>query len=138
MSQSTGPCPKCGKPRVRQSWCREHYNEYMREYLKKRYTRRRAQLLDSRGNQCAGCGIFADDASVRLEVDHIDPMEKRLNLSMLLSTGSMARVWVEFEKCQLLCSRCHKHKTAEQRHIDRSTRPPLEDYVAQKRLRERA
>lgn len=75
---------------------------------KHRPAARRAEWLRVNG-PCQICRSKKD-----LEVDHIDP-----------STKVSHRIWgwrgerrnLELAKCQVLCKRCHKKKTKEQRHL---------------------
>lgn len=83
--------------------------EYQRDWL----ARRRNKAIEILGGSCASCG---SDAS--LEFDHIDPTEKDPWLKP--SSGKMwSRSWTyilsEIDKCQLLCTRCHKAKTRDDR-----------------------
>lgn len=67
--------------------------------------RRIFELLCS--SKCAICG---EDDPLVLEFDHL--FDKRLDLSALIrSTAPWEKVKRELEKCQILCSNCHKRKT---------------------------
>lgn len=66
--------------------------------------RRAAWIADN--GPCRQCG-----SSDRLEVDHIDPEQKKHKISALWS-WSAARRAAELAKCQVLCFRCHKDKSA--------------------------
>ena len=76
--------------------------EYHREY----YYTRRAKLLAYLGDKCVRCG-----SEESLEFDHIEPELKSFDISanMTLSNPS---VRAELDKCQLLCTPCHRAKTA--------------------------
>lgn len=63
---------------------------------------RRKEWLAQNG-PCRKCG-----SSKRLEVDHIDPMTK---VSHRIWTWTEERRNVELAKCQVLCRRCHTHKS---------------------------
>jgi len=58
----------------------------------------------SENGPCAQCG-----STDRLEVDHIDPSTK---VSHRLWSFSLRRRKAELAKCQVLCYKCHKKKTA--------------------------
>lgn len=86
---------------------REEYNAYMKEYMLKRYHTRRNLLLDSLGAKCSKCGsVDRND----LEVDHIDRTQKTFDVARLWSVNEKL-FKSEIDKCQLLCSTCHKSKT---------------------------
>lgn len=72
-----------------------------REYQRKRAAKARAAWLT--GKKCVNCG-----ATKKLEVDHIDPSQKR---SHKVWTWSQGKREEELAKCQVLCFWCHKLKT---------------------------
>jgi 5-methylcytosine-specific restriction endonuclease McrA len=79
-----------------------------RRYARDWMRRRRESWLAANG-PCRQCGATAD-----LEVDHIDPAQK---VSHAVWSWSAARREAELAKCQVLCSTCHKKKTAAARPI---------------------
>jgi 5-methylcytosine-specific restriction endonuclease McrA len=81
------------------------YNNYQREYQLKRYHERMATAKIRLGNRCVECGTTED-----LEIDHIDPAKKTIKLSNLWSIAEHL-FNAELEKCQLLCSNCHRNKS---------------------------
>lgn len=81
------------------------YNNYMREYMLKRYHERRASAIKKLGGKCVDCGSKED-----LQIDHRDHKEKSFSLSKFWSV-SQVRFDAEIEKCQLLCQPCHLEKT---------------------------
>ena len=84
-------------------------NDYMRAYMARRYTDRRARALVILGEKCAKCVVTES-----LEVDHIDRHSKTRS-SRWWANLSEARFLAEMEKCQLLCRRHHMLKTLEER-----------------------
>jgi hypothetical protein len=84
---------------------------------RKRRTRRDARIksleyLAEKG--CCDCGI--KDPRV-LEFDHIDPKEKKYNISALLSRGtpwSSEILRSEIRKCRVICANCHRIHTVGQ------------------------
>lgn len=81
-------------------------NEYMREYMLKRYHQRRQQALEHLGGKCVVCG-----AEESLEFDHVDPEDKAFDIARRMAGVAEAKFWEEIEKCQLLCSTHHQEKT---------------------------
>lgn len=81
--------------------------------VKKRATRRRQNqrqltwdyLLD---HPCVCCG---ESDPVVLDFDHIDPTKKLFTIGTALK-HSRQKVLDEIKKCQVLCSNCHRRKTA--------------------------
>jgi 5-methylcytosine-specific restriction endonuclease McrA len=86
-----------------------HTKEQKREWARKKRIERRKFIYNYLGSKCSSCGT-----TDKLEVDHIDPVTKSNTVSHLL-THSEARLLEELDKCQLLCTPCHKKKTALQR-----------------------
>lgn len=93
---------------------REAYNAYMRDYMTRRYHRRRDAAIEALGGRCVECGSRED-----LELDHVDPSTKSFEIGKILSTGSEAKVEAELAKCVLRCSSCHRTKTAMELDWDR-------------------
>lgn len=80
-------------------------NEYMREYMKRRYHQRRAKAFEILGNKCTHCG-----STDKLEIDHINPKDKLIPLNKLWNI--MYGLFIdELKVCQLLCKSCHKQKS---------------------------
>ena len=77
---------------------RETQKGYQRQWIAKR----RSDWLADNG-PCIVCR-----STEKLEVDHIDPLEKETHR---VWSWSVARRDVELRKCQVLCSECHKAKT---------------------------
>lgn len=72
------------------------------------------------GGKCVMCGYSAHLAA--LEFDHIDPSTKRYQIALILSRTDRDRIWLEVQKCQLLCAVCHRIKTYETRDHTKQTR----------------
>ncbi len=63
-------------------------------------------------NPCTTCG---EKNPVLLEFDHIDPLNKKIEVSMLVGMGvSLSSLEKEINKCRVLCMRCHRLHTAKQ------------------------
>lgn len=80
--------------------------EYMREYMLKRYYKRRQLAFDILGEICVNCG-----SKENLEIDHIDPSLKTMNLSKMWNITEQ-RYLNELNLCQVLCNACHKTKSS--------------------------
>lgn len=78
---------------------------YMNEYMKNRWTARRASAIMYLGGKCAKCG-----STDELEFDHTDPTTKLMSVARA-SSRSESFFWAEVDKCQLLCKPCHKIKS---------------------------
>lgn len=60
-------------------------------------------------NPCCDCDQFYP--SYVMDFDHRIPQEKFKNVSYLVRNGSRKQVWEEIEKCDLVCSNCHRIRT---------------------------
>jgi 5-methylcytosine-specific restriction endonuclease McrA len=82
-----------------------------------RYYRIKAECIEALGGKCAGCGSIEN-----LEFDHIDPSGKCFDIAGG-SRYSKEKREAELQKCQLLCEKCHRIKTAEDTIKRRDGRP---------------
>lgn len=78
----------------------------MRKYITKWRAARKSLAMQKLGSICSQCG-----SSKKLHFDHIKPETKVTNIGRLW-TASSQKFWAEIAKCQLLCTDCHKKKTA--------------------------
>lgn len=81
--------------------------EYMKAYQNKWLNNRRLEWIKANG-PCKKCGTWEN-----LEIDHIDPSQKKLNAAQLWSRKKEFRE-AELAKCQVLCKSCHFEKTTEE------------------------
>lgn len=58
---------------------------------------------------CEGCGYNTDPKA--LDLDHIDPYQKKHNVSTMKYSKSLDDIKVEIAKCRVLCANCHRRKT---------------------------
>jgi hypothetical protein len=75
--------------------------EYLRNFNREWIARRRRDWIEAHGP----CG-----SRERLEVDHIDPALKKLEVRSIWSRRAEIRE-LELAKCQVLCRPCHEAKT---------------------------
>lgn len=80
----------------------------MREYVRLRFHRRRAIVLERLGGKCVVCGSTSD-----IQIDHRDPSIKMS--SWTLAGMSQSKLETEIIKCQLLCQPHHIEKTVTER-----------------------
>lgn len=98
----------------------EHYKKYgdaYRERARIRKTRvkklRQDQLFAyMKGRSCEFCGF--DDLRA-LDFDHIDANTKKFGIARAINDGyAWEEIFAEISKCRVLCSNCHRIRTAEQ------------------------
>jgi len=85
------------------------YNTYMKEYMLQRYRKRQQEAIKILGGQCVKC-----DSTTKLEIDHVRPQDKQINLAKRLHTISHKKFLEELTICQLLCKQCHHDKTMQE------------------------
>lgn len=78
---------------------------YHAKYNLARYHRIRDVIIKNMGGACFKCG-----SDGLLEIDHINPKEKKLDISKIITYPTKFLI-DELAKCQLLCRPCHKEKT---------------------------
>jgi hypothetical protein len=87
----------------------------MADYNKEKLEKKRQFVNEyklSRG--CKQCGY--KEHPVALELNHIDPLSKAMNIARSLGGCSMARLEKELAKCEVLCANCHQIHTYENNH----------------------
>lgn len=92
-------------------WHKEHYNgEYRAARLKNAKDRRKVVKKDfSEYKATLSCSICGENDECCLDFHHIDPLKKDLPLSKALTNNwSMKRLMKEVDKCQVVCSNCHR------------------------------
>ncbi len=87
-------------------------NEYMRQYMKDRYYRRRAAAIVQLGGKCIDCGSVEN-----LEFDHADASTKQHDIGKLFAGGSEEKLQAELVLCVLRCNEHHKKKSTQMKDI---------------------
>jgi 5-methylcytosine-specific restriction endonuclease McrA len=82
----------------------------MKAYQNRWLANRRAEWIKANG-PCKHCGTWEN-----LEVDHINPVKKKYEISRIWSRKKSFRER-ELAKCQVLCKLCHLKKSAEESRI---------------------
>lgn len=105
-------CSRCGEEQHKSefyrksggyysSWCRSCMVDTVRE----RRQRKKSLLVEYLGGKCIKCGYDRNIAG--LEFHHRDASEKEDTLNNMLHM-SMDRLYREADKCDLICSLCHR------------------------------
>jgi hypothetical protein len=116
-------CCKCKvNPRRNNNstYCKKCHNEYQKAYYKRKpentitWTKNRSleirELVKSAKNKpCVDCG--KEYPYYVMDFDHIKG-DKKFNLSVAASKStSLKRVQEEIDKCEVVCSNCHRERT---------------------------
>lgn len=87
--------------------CKLKHNKMYYSSLKDRRVKRKKELVLLKGGCCEKCGY--DKNLGTLELHHKNPLFKTTTLSIrTLASLSWNRILEEAEKCELLCSNCHR------------------------------
>lgn len=112
-------CKACYSSYRRKNWSL-YYNKHGSKYRENALARNkklknalRIKMVEYLSDKsCIKCGN--NDYRV-LEFDHIDPKTKSIGIAQALhNIWAWDRILNEIKKCQILCSNCHKIKTAEE------------------------
>lgn len=98
---------------------KEHYRKNVAAYVRKAAAR---SVIERKQNvafvlnylythPCVDCG---ETDPIVLEFDHRDPATKTDEVGRLIHAGTMRRVRLEIEKCDVRCGNCHRIRTASQ------------------------
>lgn len=96
-----------------QSYCKTCANEYQRDYNTKWRKRVRTELDTAKDVPCVECGnIFPPEC---MDFDHVRG-EKLFAVGLAIrSPMSWDRLLREIEKCEVVCSNCHRIRTKARR-----------------------
>jgi len=101
------------------SWCKECVRERSREYYKEKNelikVKRRIYIKERRKwfneyKQTLKCSQCDENHPACLEFHHIDPKEKDFGIAEALRQLNLGKdeILKEIDKCEVLCSNCHK------------------------------
>ena len=143
IDMKTKICPKCEielplndehfasrydrKEKMFQHICRKCQSEYRKihyEKNKQKYIDKAKVFTQSmvewfieykKTLKCVECG---EDRYWVLDFHHRDPKEKDIEVSTLIRRGSKSKILNEIEKCDVLCSNCHRDLHFKQNNAD--------------------
>lgn len=75
-------------------------------YVDKNRKEHKIKAINYLGGKCKKCGY--NRCPIALEFHHLDPSQKIFSISQIPHTRSWARIQEEIDKCELLCSNCHR------------------------------
>lgn len=81
------------------------------KFKRDHYRRRKLKAMAFLGNKCADCGVAYDGTNAPIfEFDHINPVDKEVGITRIMSNYAWEKALLELAKCQLLCANCHNLK----------------------------
>lgn len=104
-------------PVKRKAYYQEHYDNNKQYYMdrNKRIRKKKSEwLIEKKSDPCADCGV--QYPHYVMDFDHLDGETKDNNVSALVSYG-WSRLKREIEKCELVCSNCHRARTYRRRVV---------------------
>jgi hypothetical protein len=99
-------CKECGKQLTR-----SHYQRRKRSYLDRNlrsYARRRELVVAAKLKPCADCGV--QYPYYVMDFDHRDASSKLFALNSV-HWQTIKSILKEIEKCDVVCSNCHRERT---------------------------
>ncbi len=111
-------CSQCGEEKLitefyqkkgyknPQSKCKSCFNKYCAE----RWINKKIKFIEYKGSKCTDCNIsYPNEPYVIFDFHHRDPKAKEFDWSKM-RLQSEDRIKKEIDKCDLLCSNCHRKK----------------------------
>lgn len=98
---------------------KEHYEKYKDEYIARSKDRQKRVLKENvdklleylKYHPCVDCG---ETDPIVLEFDHLIREDKQYCISNMMRDYSWDKILSEITKCEVVCSNCHKRRTAKQ------------------------
>lgn len=84
----------------------EHLRQRRQSATQSRRTKRTAIVADFK--RCLGCAVCGETDPDALDFHHRNPAEKSFTIAESLHRVSLAKLFAEIEKCQVLCASCHR------------------------------
>ena len=91
------------------------YGAAHKEQLAETRRERKRHLVQEFGGHCQDCGAEFPENPEVFDFDHRESEEKR-NLLSLMKGMSWENIMVEAQKCDLVCSNCHRIRTTRRRN----------------------
>jgi hypothetical protein len=89
-----------------QSKCKSCFNKYCVD----RWVNKKISYIIYKGSECVDCGLsYPKEPYVIFDFHHRDPNVKEFDWSKL-RLKSESKIKEEIDKCDLLCSNCHRKK----------------------------
>jgi hypothetical protein len=76
------------------------------ELMNNHRLKKKKELVQYKGGKCQKCGY--NKCITALEFHHRNPEEKDFSISWAIGNMSFSELLLEVEKCDLVCSNCHK------------------------------
>lgn len=91
--------------------CTKHYHRKRASIIREEFKKRAVALM---GNRCLKCNTSYKCYAV-YDFHHRDPSSKSVKANMG-TINKWSRYWAEVQKCDMICSNCHREITFNERH----------------------
>lgn len=95
-------------------YSKKHYDSNKNYFVQQAHNNRKKLLEEiskiKESSPCMDCKNFFP--AVAMDFDHRDPTKKIAGISNLVKLNSKDKLFKEIEKCDLVCSNCHRIRTA--------------------------
>lgn len=105
-------------------WIRENKQRHI-EYVRNREGKMQEWFLEYRKNQA--CEICGENHPACLDFHHVNPAEKKFEVSARRNRPSMKALIEEIAKCRVLCANCHRKEHWKQREQARINEKAVHD-----------
>ena len=97
-------CKECNKENLKLHYKnnKDYYYNKSRTYLKK------VQKWFTDYKETLKCNRCPESRPWVLDFHHLDPKEKEGAISTMINTSSRKKILEEIDKCEILCSNCHR------------------------------
>ena len=120
-------CSRCKQDVKTENFHQRRGKAYSSSYCKScttdqtldRMRKLKSQMIEYKGGCCQRCGY--DKYQGALEFHHIDPKEKDFNPSHMKKYAFDDRIKKELDKCDLVCSNCHREIHYELKQKEKET-----------------
>lgn len=106
---------------------KKHYQDNKEKYLERNRQRKqeatRLMIEAKTGKPCADCNTVYPHYC--MDFDHIEDNKERA-VSRMAAGGEIKKMLKEIEKCELVCSNCHRKRTYERAHGSTECAPVAE------------
>lgn len=92
---------------------RKHYYANKKAYQERARQREqefRQIVLERKNKPCMDCGV--QYSPWVMEFDHREPVDKVAGIGPLIKRGNLQLLLEELDKCDVVCSNCHRERTA--------------------------
>ena len=113
FNKNQSACRPCGREISRAYYKNnaERLKKQMREKNKINRDILRAEVKEIKNQPCADCGVSYP--TYVMDFDHREGVEKLGLVSHMVSQCNRTAVYIEIEKCDVVCSNCHRIRTHE-------------------------